>query len=557
MSKIKLIAGHLFGINKIHMINNTTGKRLLKMLFMIVSLFFWLWVVLMVLEHFERYATREKVISEYASPIIGNAEKADLKIYEETLPSAPRPPKEVIEKYPVLSTLEGASESTLLERAEQWEGLIFKCDEEGVILDRYSPQHALLASLLNETTIHAQKIADVLPREHPEYGADVQSRLTRAVDEWRNPIPRLPHEVGCLGPFVDYMIPLPDIQNTGFRFMFYPFQEKAKQHPLIYVVAVPWRWKTFFGGVRPNYYETEAYPQFPKSEFWTNSLGFRDEEIAVPKPQGVYRIVCIGGSTTVEGPRNDLTYPKTLQQLLRDYFQTPLIEVINCGVDGGIIRGQPFSFDDCLALEPNMVIHYNYVNDSGGIIDDTLTNTVLRSPWRSKIITTLANSRLLTRRWRTLWAHVMPGKSDYRQEIERIIVPPLLELCERTQKAGAHFAISSFAYPDINHLPVKERAWFHDHFWFQQRIKMQFEDYALSTDAFNEAVMEFCKQHDACYIPVAENIKGGLKIFTDHCHMHLAGIRKKADIVFESIKETVSKDIEASLNNRPQESNLP
>jgi hypothetical protein len=325
--------------------------------------------------------------------------------------------------------------------------------------------------------------------------------------------------------------------------MFHPFQAPGQAEPVVFTVAVPWRWEAVFGGFRPNYYERDAYPQFPKSEFWTNSRGFRDVEISVPKPGGVYRIVCIGGSTTLEGPRNDLTYPKMLQQLLRAHFQTDAIEVVNCGVDGGTIRGQGDKFADCLALNPDLVVHYNFVNDTHDIIDNVLKSTVIRTALRRGIMGTLCESQFLARRCRRLWSAVMPGQSDYRDEIDRFLMPSLRELCERTKQSGARFALASFAYPDIHNIHPMERAWFHNHFWFNQAIQIQFEDYALAADAFNDAARSFCGREGALYVPVAEEIKGGLDTFTDHCHMHVVGIRHKAQIMFDHLNDAVSKDL--------------
>jgi hypothetical protein len=45
-----------------------------------------------------------------------------------------------------------------------------------------------------------------------------------------------------------------------------------------------------------------------------NSFGFRSPEIEVPKPEGKFRIVCVGGSTTNAGRTNDTTYPALLEK---------------------------------------------------------------------------------------------------------------------------------------------------------------------------------------------------------------------------------------------------
>jgi len=50
----------------------------------------------------------------------------------------------------------------------------------------------------------------------------------------------------------------------------------------------------------------------------TNRFGFRGKDIALPKPDGVYRIVCVGGSTTVGGWTDDTSYPAFLEVALNE-----------------------------------------------------------------------------------------------------------------------------------------------------------------------------------------------------------------------------------------------
>lgn len=64
-----------------------------------------------------------------------------------------------------------------------------------------------------------------------------------------------------------------------------------------------------------------------------NSLGFRGPEVAVPKPPGVYRILCLGGSTTyslMDDP--ELAYPRRLEKTLRDMPGLGAAEVVNGGM---------------------------------------------------------------------------------------------------------------------------------------------------------------------------------------------------------------------------------
>ena len=65
-----------------------------------------------------------------------------------------------------------------------------------------------------------------------------------------------------------------------------------------------------------------------------NSLGLRGDEVIVPKPPGVYRIVCLGDERTLatDVPEEE-TFVAQLEALLQNYTRQR-VEVINAGVPG-------------------------------------------------------------------------------------------------------------------------------------------------------------------------------------------------------------------------------
>jgi lysophospholipase L1-like esterase len=69
-------------------------------------------------------------------------------------------------------------------------------------------------------------------------------------------------------------------------------------------------------------------------EYLHNSMGFRDVEHALDKPDGVFRIIALGDSFTYGvGGSSDESYPSTLQRLLDGRTgDHPTIEVINFGI---------------------------------------------------------------------------------------------------------------------------------------------------------------------------------------------------------------------------------
>ena len=92
-------------------------------------------------------------------------------------------------------------------------------------------------------------------------------------------------------------------------------------------------------------------------------MGLRDDFVVIPKPKGLFRILCVGGSTTVAGWTNETTYPNLLEKRLKDSFPDVSSEVINCGVSGLNSNSELEKIGDYLALNPDLILEYNAVND--------------------------------------------------------------------------------------------------------------------------------------------------------------------------------------------------
>ena len=111
-------------------------------------------------------------------------------------------------------------------------------------------------------------------------------------------------------------------------------------------------------------------------DYTNNSLGFRTPERPFQKPPMTKRVIALGGSTTFDGPTNDQTWPALLEGRLNDHYSSQgyQIEVINLGVD---MAASPYSLIDLAFIgveyEPDLVISYDGVNDSGMIGNDGLT----------------------------------------------------------------------------------------------------------------------------------------------------------------------------------------
>lgn len=141
-----------------------------------------------------------------------------------------------------------------------------------------------------------------------------------------------------------------------------------------------------------------------------NSLGYRGEEIAVPKPAGCFRVVVLGGSGTytIKVPDYRQSFPAQLQQRLREKYGRANVEVVNAGVGGynsweTLINLQFRVLD----LQPDLVIFYDAINDVHARIVPPETyrgdnsgqrrqwHTPKRALWERSVLLRLLNQRLV------------------------------------------------------------------------------------------------------------------------------------------------------------------
>jgi len=96
-----------------------------------------------------------------------------------------------------------------------------------------------------------------------------------------------------------------------------------------------------------------------------NSLGFRGEEIPIPKPAGVYRIACLGGSTTYDSDIKDdrKSFAFLLQEKLRSNG-FPSVDVVNAGAGNYTSWETLINFElRVLDTQPDMILIYDALND--------------------------------------------------------------------------------------------------------------------------------------------------------------------------------------------------
>lgn len=306
-----------------------------------------------------------------------------------------------------------------------------------------------------------------------------------------------------------------------------------------------------FGYIRQNPFFTEAYELSLWEEQWRsykknvelnkimmneklyvrmNNYGFRSHDIHMPKPKNVYRIICIGGSTTVEGVTNEKTYPAILERYLRDYFKTDTIEVVNCGISGLDSETEKMKICEFIQLEPDLFIEYNAVNDIFWKMFKPWRQT--KKPlWKRILSKSIFMQKVLIR-------FLIPPDKYVINFFETFTIPNLEVIYQEVSKSNKEIIFCTFIAPDVSKLNNKEVSYFEytiRNFWRGGFLPLK--DYCRYVSIYNDRLKKMCKEKNIKCIPLGENFHGGIDNFSDIAHLTSKGIKKKAGIIFYYLKD--------------------
>ena len=284
-----------------------------------------------------------------------------------------------------------------------------------------------------------------------------------------------------------------------------------------------------------------AIPMYRYKKNWSrpgdissyNNLGFRDDDIVAPKPDGVIRIVCIGGSTTEEGNANDNTYPRILQTKLRAWLGTDRIEVINCGICGMVSSTERMRMPDYLALQPDLILHYNAIND----ICHRDFPVWLENAGRLQA--KFGKSKFMARyfnRW------YLPSDEYITKYVRATTLRNIRAMKYAAREKHVDMACCSFAFPTLswwdfrnrNYLDINMRAVWHGEM-------VNFNTYRHVMSLYNRLLKETCEQEGIYYVPAAENMHAGMDHFFDVCHMTPTGMEMKTNVIGAYVKDYVQR----------------
>ena len=303
----------------------------------------------------------------------------------------------------------------------------------------------------------------------------------------------------------------------------------------------------------PANYPLNKKTRYLFGELHTNNLRHINgsnggREVIIPKPEGLFRINCIGASTTgnyiFEGEKG-YSYPLELEKILQSHFKTKQIEVNNCGM-GGYTTAEILIkfFLDSIDSKPDMMVLYHAYNDlrpslTPGFQSDyfhafkSLSGVYYKLKWASKfpdIPLALPNyilNRFLPQNIRhNLLAAVSKGSIDLESEFHGIEtyrrnIENLIHVCKGNGIKLVFSTYCHFLYPEIE----------------GDKLQLKYREGVLGE---NEVIRELAVKYD---LPLVDNfnlIPCEEQYFCDSVHFSPEGMRAIAENISKPIIEYVN-----------------
>jgi hypothetical protein len=258
-----------------------------------------------------------------------------------------------------------------------------------------------------------------------------------------------------------------------------------------------------------------------------NSHGFRTHEFEVPKPPGLVRVVCIGGSTTVAGRTNEETYPAFLEARLRALHPGLPVEVLNLGVSGVSHEHWLERLDRVFAYDPDVVVHYEAVNDL---------------VWRQfpRFAQVYPFSRAARRS--LLYSRLVPFPLDALEPYIADSLDTLGRIAAACRERGAAYLAASFAGPAPRRLSAEMKSHLdvNVEFWGRRFPLDSYATYAAIVGRYNERFVDFVHHRHIAHVLVHEQLSDPA-LFIDVCHFTPAGIAQLADVFLPAVDGLVTQ----------------
>ena len=299
-----------------------------------------------------------------------------------------------------------------------------------------------------------------------------------------------------------------------------PQREMFELHPFIGYVPRP---------------ETDRHGNIEAGGQWIhqNALGMRGPEIPIEKPPGVYRIFCLGGSTTFGSgaSRDETTYPKRLEHYLNE--QAPpgvTYEVDNCGVNGySTVENLIYLELRLVEYHPDAIVIYQAANDARSIQARGFRPdyTHMRRAWTDTQLVPF--DEFMVRHVR-LYAWATRG-IDPEEQVGNLnnplFVPNFKDLHQPSDQGVPEEGIDVF-FRNLEHMIWIARGHgiqpvLSTFAMCREKKKPNDEDFLETVRVINERMEPFAEEQGVPVLHIAEALDGHCELFDDWMHMDDAG----------------------------------
>lgn len=267
-----------------------------------------------------------------------------------------------------------------------------------------------------------------------------------------------------------------------------------------------------------------------------NRYGFRTKEFQMQKPAGIYRIICIGASTTVQGNTNDDTYPAILEKKLNKRYPGLEIEVLNFGISAILSDYWLHDLEGLFKFQPDLIIQYDVVND---ICWRYLS-------WRNNTCTNKV--RYLLRRGLNLSFLLQKLFPLDVSMFDKCFIQTLhnfKKISSEAESRGVEYLVGSFAAPDYKLASEDFREYLNyivQNIWGRAFELKYYASYYNLLSRYNSLYYRYVEQNNLHGVFVDKSISNP-NLFVDICHMTPEGIEKLADTFYEGVLKIIDKKL--------------
>ena len=277
-----------------------------------------------------------------------------------------------------------------------------------------------------------------------------------------------------------------------------------------------------------------------------NGIGLRGPELV--RTRGARIVVCLGGSTTVNGPSNDATYPALLEGILNESSPRRVV-VVNGGVSARLSEDYIHHLRQLMTTAwPDMVVEYNGAND---------LCVKLIPQWKGRIGLVrrlLAKSRFVSYMFEE---QLLPDEKQMRSDIRKYTIAHLKQSAELLTGQGIKFAVCSFLRPELT---SESESWKKSYLDHDLRLSWRtgyvtYRSYRRMVDLYNDELRKAFADGEVRYLPLAETLQLRSHEFIDICHLTPVAIEKKARAIAALIAadpQLAASDVSATKNAEGQ-----